>query len=1130
MKRFLQLVMAFSGAAGLFGGSTAGALVLRGIATSDEEVEKAGPEAPPGGAETAELAAQSAEADDIGMDEPGAEEDPASAAAGDETGDVAAGGSGATGRNASDGDAFDAAHADAVALPETTTEPGSFVASAPSEGSVLSPTIVKFASLLGVDPWSLVSSDGGSGSGSGFQTPPDDGVGSPPPGDGVPGDGDPGDGPDDGPGEGPGGDFGGEPPDQGPDEGQDGSGTSVPLDGEVEVTTGRVTTLTLPDAEDAVSVEIVAGPGFGNVTVNPDLSLALVLTGETQTGALSFDYAVTHADGTVTTHGASLNAVPGEQGGGWGAGDFYMLETAADGSLVIEHGDVHETVYVTASEDGLSRADIAAMEGMKVEQVNDYWLADQTTYGFDEGLAVDQDVGSAIWRSLTGPEPSSHWLLLERGYSYGDFKGLVDPSIRGESELHPIYVGAYGEGAPPEITEEMRSFAQTKENVVVEGLTFSDGMALDNVSNMLLSNLAISGDSLLVGHADGLTLRNSSVMDVWRETPVNDSDTWAQHPNRVSGFYMSASERVLIENTLFDHNGWEDGYDYARSVEQGQPPSMYSHNIYFSAANNDVTLRDNIIMRAASYGAQFRMGGVVEDNVFLDNNGAINPAKGGSDASGNYSLMLGNLVTSAGYKRVDHSEGALSQGIDMKGAQASMVGNIIAHLADPNNAAEVAEKEGGQFALAIRGSLYFNDTVIYNWTGSKSAAKSGETEANIEGLDRAVLDQTTIQNFAADLLGKPSATISDLADYLRMQADGALDGMVDADLITAFFRTGFGMDTGLRAEETVLRFIPDDRGEGMRWDNRLNWSTDDLPGTQDGDSVDLGGNWVSYGSTTTALADLDLGQGGWLNVAQGRLDIEGAIAVGSSGGRLTLDGAGQFWTDGYADSDLLSISVMGGRFANTGVFLGNADLTVGENGQAILATDGAGFLLEAGRTLTVMGDDAKVGFDGEGGLALLRLDDDATLKFVAEDGAMGTIGEFRSGRFETSDVVSGVDLGEATLAIDLSGMAGAPSQTVLLEADELIGRFGDLDFTGLGENRNATVTIDYASDQVRLTLSASGTGTGQVTLDILGDESDGSGMTHYQEILEALQADYGTPITDPIAAPPTGASASILDW
>ncbi|MCE8468595.1 hypothetical protein LZ189_05975, partial [Rhodovulum sulfidophilum] len=181
MKRFLQLVMAFSGAAGLFGGSTAGALVLRGIATSDEEVEKAGPEAPPGGAETAELAAQSAEADDIGMDEPGAEEDPASAAAGDETGDVAAGGSGATGRNASDGDAFDAAHADAVALPETTTEPGSFVASAPSEGSVLSPTIVKFASLLGVDPWSLVSSDGGSGSGSGFQTPPDDGVGSPPP-------------------------------------------------------------------------------------------------------------------------------------------------------------------------------------------------------------------------------------------------------------------------------------------------------------------------------------------------------------------------------------------------------------------------------------------------------------------------------------------------------------------------------------------------------------------------------------------------------------------------------------------------------------------------------------------------------------------------------------------------------------------------------------------------------------------------------------------------------------------------------------------------------------------------------------------------------------------------------------
>ncbi|ARC90807.1 right-handed parallel beta-helix repeat-containing protein [Rhodovulum sp. MB263] len=1112
MKRLLHLVTALFGTAGLFGGSTAGALVLRGIATSDEEVEKAGPEVSPGGAEGTELAAQPVAAEDAG-----AGEDPASAGPDDGAGDLPAGGSGATGRNASDGDFFEAAHADAIALPQTAAEPGGLVASAPSEGSVLTPPIVKFASLLGVDPWSLVSTGGGSGSGSGGQTPPGDGVGGTPPVDGGPNEG-PGEGPDEGQGEGLG-------------EGSDGVGTSVPLDGEVEVTTGRVTTLTLPDAEDAVSVEIVARPEFGNVSVNPDLSLALVLTGETQTGALSFDYAVTHADGTVTTHAASLSAVAGGQAGGWGAGDFYMLETAGDGSLVIEHGDVHETVYVTAGEDGLSRADIAALEGMKVEQVNDYWLAGQTTYGFAEGMAVDQDVGSAIWRALTGPEPSSHWLLLERGYSYDDFKGLVDPSVRGESELHPIYVGAYGEGSPPEITQEMRSFAQTKENVVIEGLHFSDGMALDNVSNMLLSDLAISGDSLLVGHADGLTLRNSSVTDVWRETPVNDSDTWAQHPNRVSGFYMSSSEGVLIENTLFDHNGWEDGYDYARSVEQGQPPSMYSHNIYFSAANNDVTLRDNIIMRAASYGAQFRMGGVVEDNVFLDNNGAINPAMGGSDASGNYTLMLGNLVTSAGYKRVDHSEGALSQGIDMKGAQASMVGNIIAHLADPNNAAEMAEKEGGQFALAIRGSLYYNDTVIYNWTGSKSAAKSGETEANIEGLDRAVLDRTTIQNFAADLLGEPSATISDLADYLRAQADGALDGMVDADLITAFFRTGFGMETELRAEETVLRFSPDDRGDGMRWDNRLNWSTDDLPGTRDGDSVDLGGNWVSYGSATTALADLDLGDGGRLSVTQGRLDIGGGIAVGSSwGGQVTVDGAGQFWIDGYADSDLLSISVTGGRFANTGVFRGNADLTVGGNGQAILATDGAGFLLEAGRVLTVMGDDAKIGFDGEGGLSLLRLDDDATLKFVAEDGALGSIGEFRSGRFETSDVVSGIDLGEATLAIDLSGMAGVPSQTVLLEADELFGRFGDLDFTGLGENRNATVTIDYARDQVTLTLSASGTGTGQVSLDILGDESDGAEGAHYQQLLEALQADYGTTLADPLAAPPTGASVSILDW
>ncbi|MCE8455096.1 hypothetical protein, partial [Rhodovulum sulfidophilum] len=74
----------------------------------------------------------------------------------------------------------------------------------------------------------------------------------------------------------------------------------------------------------------------------------------------------------------------------------------------------------------------------------------------------------------------------------------------------------------------------------------------------------------------------------------------------------------------------------------------------------------------------------------------VDPVEATPDqGAGNYSLVLGNVVTSAGYKTVDHSEGALSQGIRAQAQDVSLVDNIIAHLADPNNAEEQVEKVKG---------------------------------------------------------------------------------------------------------------------------------------------------------------------------------------------------------------------------------------------------------------------------------------------------------------------------------------------------------------------------------------------------------------------------------------------------
>lgn len=395
---------------------------------------------------------------------------------------------------------------------------------------------------------------------------------------------------------------------------------------------------------------------------------------------------------------------------------------------------------------------------------------------------------------------------------------------------------------------------------------------------------------------NGLTFQNSRIIDVVRDEPIRESDVWQASNNRISGAYMSGVEGALLRDNLFDRNGWAEGYDYNMSTDFPMPPSYYNHNLYVQTTNLDITLRENVFLRGASFGVQLRPGGVMDNNSFIDNNAAVNFFSGN-----NYTLMLDNLVTSAGYKSVSDYEGGRSIGIHNFGTDSSLIGNMVAHLADPANPEEQAEKSANQTGLAHPDTAYFNDTIVYNWATSEEGFETTPNQ-NIDGLDTAVLDRTTIQEFAADLLGRENATISDLANFLRAEARGALDDVVEADIINAFFREGFGLSTELRGAAETVRFVPDDRADGIRWDNRLNWSTEDLPGTQDGDSVDLGGNRVLSSAQSTVVDDFIFGDNGSLKITGGRLGIDGDISVSDGGNLFQIDNAGQVWVDGYRDA------------------------------------------------------------------------------------------------------------------------------------------------------------------------------------------------------------------------------------
>lgn len=856
----------------------------------------------------------------------------------------------------------------------------------------------------------------------------------------------------------------------------------------IRVAGGRVTTFALDDA-DAVGVEITGLPTMGNVTVNPDMSLSLVLSGTTHTGPLSFDYAVTHADGRVTSHSAQLSVAAPTQAAGWGLGDKqYMLATDAQGDVVVEHGDNHRKVYVSGSDSALTKADIAALEGLSVDKITGAWLKANPEYGASEGMALDVEAGMALWFEETAwgwREPdTSNWLLFERGYEYEGTGRLIYPHTRGESELNPVHITAWGEGDRPVLHDQVKMYQHAGQNIVFTDLDFRGGMLNYSITNTIFSDTSFSTNGLNVQQVSGFTLHDSEITNVVSPTP--DTAYWS---GTVAGMFADKTAGLLIEGNLIHHNAWADDYRADGSTEGGMPPNMFSHNIYLQNTTTDVTFRDNMVSQGGSYGAQIRGGGFVEDNVFLDNNAAVNTLGGvyqGAGPIGNYTLFTDNLITSAGHKDIDGFIGGLSLGMTNAGFDTAIVDSIIAHLADPNNPEEIAKKHVTHAALASSTPLTHDGLIVYNWMGSNPRwVAAGSEDRNTENVDPAIADQTTIQIFAAQLLGKPTATITDLVNYMKALPDSPFDDSFSTDQIIAWFQNGFGVAANGDGSQTAHRFIPNDLGDGVRWDNRLNWTNDETP--TDGDDVDLGGNWVQFGAATVRVDDLAFGSNGKLQVTSGKLAVDGALSVGQDGGAILINKAGQFWTEGYEDSDRLDIRIDGGRFANTGDMTGTHQIKV-TGGQAILGMDDASLHLDAGDTLWIEGSKAKVGFDGtSNGIATLELEDGANLTFVADAQGVSAIREFRSGAFDAngSNVRSGVRL-DGDLNVDLSDYAGSAGQLTLIAADAITGTFDTANIHGLSKTLDAAVVVDYATDRVYLDLTA---GFGTVTRRTIGTDT-----------------------------------------
>jgi len=132
----------------------------------------------------------------------------------------------------------------------------------------------------------------------------------------------------------------------------------------------------------------------------------------------------------------------------------------------------------------------------------------------------------------------------------------------------------------------------------------------DNVFRFYKNNVQINGNKKSLN----IVIRRNQFLDSYSTT------------SHSQGVYI-ADGTLLLEENLFDHNGWfKQRFQKLNSRAEGQA-TFYNHNAYFKNINNS-TIRGNIFSRASSMGVKFtsnsskqtKRNAVKSSNLLIDGN------------------------------------------------------------------------------------------------------------------------------------------------------------------------------------------------------------------------------------------------------------------------------------------------------------------------------------------------------------------------------------------------------------------------------------------------------------------------------------------------------------------------------
>jgi len=278
-----------------------------------------------------------------------------------------------------------------------------------------------------------------------------------------------------------------------------------------------------------------------------------------------------------------------------------------------------------------------------------------------------------------------------------------------------------------------------------------------------------------------IRIRRNVIVDSYGRFLV-DANGNRIYRNLSSGIYMEMLDKVLVEDNIFDHNGWNESSKIPYALG-----NIYNHNAYIQYNNTDVTVIRNTFLRASSHGVQLRPGGNLDDNLFIQNPiaatfGSTNYAKpGGVDGYIHANVILNGVDIPAAYKQVGEGKDQNPRrgwGITLENIlSVNLVSNYIAHLTDDTGNSHLFKP--GTSADAANCTFSYN----YTWDWRDISTSEYDTAGPFNDPGRSV------ETYMASL--GYTSSFDEFVKQVRAQRRGHWNLNFRTPFMTSYFRGGF---------------------------------------------------------------------------------------------------------------------------------------------------------------------------------------------------------------------------------------------------------------------------------------------------------------------------------------------------